>query len=94
MGRRKHLKVEWGYTRLRAGPQLAAGKQNGWRCPEKFYFLLGPVLATGLRLGCCEAHVDLLLEKRSIGDMAKKGARREKVDWGRMLTSVSEATWR
>lgn len=38
--------------------------------------------------------MDLLLGKRSISDMAEKGARREKVDWGRMLTSVSEATWR
>lgn len=37
--------------------------------------------------------MDLLLEKGSVSDMPEKGDRSERADWGRMLTSVSEATW-
>lgn len=93
-GRGKHLRVEGAANTCgRKPPQLAAGKHNGWRSPEKPCFLLGPVLATGLCLGCCEVHVDLLLEKGSVGDTPEKGGRSERADWGRMLTSVSEATW-
>jgi len=80
------------YELGRKPPQLGNRKHNGWRCPEKPCFLLGPVLAAGLCLGCCEAHEDLL-EKESMSDMAEKGQRSERVGWGRMLSSVSEATW-
>lgn len=45
-----------------------------------------------LCLGCCVAPVDLL-EQGSMSDMSEKGGRRERPDCGRMLSSVSEATW-
>lgn len=96
VGRGKHLRVEGAanaYELGRKPPQLTVGKHSGWRCPEKPCFLLGPVLATGLCLGCCEAHADLLLEKGSVSDMPEKGDRSERADWGRMFTSAREATW-
>lgn len=81
------------YELGRKPPQLAAGKPNGWRFPEKPCFLLGPVLTTGLCLGCWEAHADLLLEKGSVGHVSEKGDRNGRAKWGRMLTSVNEITW-
>lgn len=82
------------YDLGRKPPQLAAGKCSRWRCPEKPCFLLGPVLATGLCLGFCGAQADdPPLEKGSVSDMTEKGDRSERADWGRMLTSESEATW-
>lgn len=92
-GRGKHLRVERAVNACELGrkpPQVAAGKQNGWRCPEKPCFLLRPALATGL-FGMMWGSYRSSWKRVWATGHGKE--RSEGAGKGRRSSSVSEATW-